>query len=274
MLAIIPAAGHGTRFYPFAKSVPKEMLPIAGKPAIQWIVEEAVEAGADEIVIVTSPGKPSLRHYFTPDPALLAPVQHRQEALEALRQLDSLSSHIRFVEQHEQRGLGHAVFQAAALVAERTEQVLILLGDALIAGPSGSKELVARSREHGGASVVGLECVSPEKVSRYGIIAGQPEPFDGLWRLTDIVEKPAIGQAPSTLAVAGRYLLSAAVFDFLAEARVGVGGEIQLTDAIRRLLEVEPVYGYTYSGRRHDIGNPAGYLKALEAFSTTEAQSF
>lgn len=267
MVAIVPAAGHGTRFYPVAKSVPKEMLPIVGKPVIQWIVEEALEAGADEVVVVTSPDKPALRDYFTPDRTLSACLARRPEALAALERLDALSERVRFVEQREQLGLGHAVLQAAPLARGGSDPVLVLLGDALVRGANGSSELLACSRQNGGASVVGLERVPREKVSRYGIVAGQPAGRPDLWRLTDIVEKPAPEQAPSDLAVAGRYLLSPRIFDFLAEGRAGVGGEIQLTDAIRRLLQDAPVYGCAYAGRRYDIGNPRGYLDALCAFS-------
>lgn len=272
MKAIIPAAGHGTRFYPLAKSVPKEMLPVLGKPAIQWIVEEAIEAGADEVIIVTSPDKPALRRHFTPDDVLADRLKGRAEATKALRHLDTLSASVRFVEQREQRGLGHAVLQAAPLFTAEDGQILILLGDAVVSGGNVSCELAACSRANGGASVVGLEHVPVEKVSRYGIVAGHADDR-GAMRLTDIVEKPAPEKAPSRLAVAGRYLLSQRVFDFLAEERVGEGGEIQLTDAIRRLLLEEPVYGLAYSGRRHDIGNPAGYLEALNTFSTTEELS-
>lgn len=268
MTAIIPAAGHGTRFYPVAKSVPKEMLPVDGKPVIQWIVEEAVEAGADEVIIVTSPGKPSLRDYFTPNPGLTACLSAKPAAAAALERLDALSSRVRFVEQREQRGLGHALFQTMPLIRGSVDPVLVLLGDALVCGPNASAELLARSRENGGASVVGLERVPREKVSRYGIVAGRSAGCSGLLRLTDIVEKPVPDQAPSDLAVAGRYLLSPRLFDFLAEERIGVGGEIQLTDAIRRLLLEASVYGYTYSGQRHDIGNPVGYLKAQNACLT------
>jgi UTP--glucose-1-phosphate uridylyltransferase len=270
MKAIIPAAGHGTRFYPLAKSVTKEMLPVLGKPAIQWIVEEAIEAGADEVIIITSSDKPAITRHFTPDDTLAERLKGRAEAVEALSHLDALSSKVRFVEQREQRGLGHAVLQAAPLLLSGEGPILILLGDAVVAGANASCELVACSRAHGGASVVGLEPVPLERVSRYGIVAGQADARGGL-RLTDIVEKPVPEEAPSRLAVAGRYLLDARVLDFLAEERVGKGGEIQLTDAIRMMLSEEPVYGLAYSGRRHDIGNPAGYLEALNNFSTTEA---
>lgn len=250
MKALIPAAGHGTRFLPVTRVVPKEMLPIGAKPAIQLIVEEALAAGADEVVIVISPGKEIIRRYFDDDPAL--------------------APRIRWACQTEQKGLGHAVLQAADALSAEREPVLTLLGDALVAGETPSAAMAAISRAHGGASVVGLEEVPQERVSRYGIVKGTADATccDGrVYKLEDLVEKPAPELAPSRLAIAGRYLLAPEIFDLLASQTPGVGGEIQLTDAIRRLLVVRPVYGYRYPGVRHDIGNPAGYLKALQAFA-------
>ncbi len=246
MKALIPAAGHGTRFLPVTRAVPKEMLPIGAKPAIQLIVEEALSAGAEEVVIVISPGKEIIRRYFEGDPAL--------------------APRIRWACQAEQKGLGHAVLQAADLLAGESEPVLTLLGDALVAGETPSAAMAALSREHGGASVVGLEEVPLERVSRYGIVKGTSV-GERVYALSDLVEKPAPEAAPACLAIAGRYLLDPAVFGLLASQAPGVGGEIQLTDAIRRLLAMKPVYGYRYPGVRHDIGNPAGYLKALQAFA-------
>lgn len=246
MKALIPAAGHGTRFLPVTRVVPKEMLPVGAKPAIQFIVEEALAAGADEVVIVVSPEKEIVRKYFDGDTAL--------------------ASRIRWAWQTEQRGLGHAVLQGAPLLAQEREPVLVLLGDALVSGEPPSAAMAAISRAHGGASVVGLEEVPLEKVSRYGIVKGTSVD-ERVWKLDDLVEKPAQEAAPSRLAIAGRYLLDPAIFDLLATQTPGHGGEIQLTDSIRRLLAEKPVYGYRYPGHRHDIGNPAGYLETLNAFS-------
>ena len=246
MKALIPAAGHGTRFLPVTRVVPKEMLPVGAKPAIQLIVEEALAAGADEVVIVVSPEKEIVRKYFDGDAAL--------------------ASRIRWAWQTEQRGLGHAVLQGAPLLAQEREPVLVLLGDALVSGEAPSAAMAAISRAHGGASVVGLEEVPLEKVSRYGIVKGTSVD-ERVWKLDDLVEKPAQEAAPSRLAIAGRYLLDPAIFDLLATQTPGHGGEIQLTDSIRRLLAEKSVYGYRYPGHRHDIGNPAGYLETLNAFS-------
>jgi UTP--glucose-1-phosphate uridylyltransferase len=237
MKAVIPAAGKGTRFLPATRVVPKEMLPIGAKPALELIVDEARAAGATEIVLVVSEGKELIRTYFKDDPD------------------------VTFVYQREQKGLGHAVLQAAEALSGEPEPVLVLLGDAVVTGGAAAVELAAVSVAHGGASVIGLQEVPAERVSRYGIVRMQA---DG--RLTDLVEKPAVEAAPSRCAIAGRYLLDPAIFRYLADQTAGVGGEIQLTDAIRRMLAEKPVYGCLYKGRRQDIGNPEGYFKALEAF--------
>ncbi len=231
MKALIPAAGLGTRFLPVTRVVPKEMLPIGSKPALELIVDEARAAGADEIVIVISEGKELIRRYFEGQPD------------------------IRFVYQKEQKGLGHAVLQA-----EVDDDVLVLLGDALVIGCCAAKEMVEVSRARGGAAVIGCERVPKEKVSRYGIMK-----LDGD-RIVDMVEKPAVEDAPSDIAVAGRYLLPAAIFGYLKTQTPGKGGEIQLTDAIKRMLSEREAYAYVYPGKRQDIGNPDGYFAALEAY--------
>ena len=250
MKALIPAAGHGTRFAPFTKLIPKEMLPIGARPALARIVEEAAEAGVDEVVVITSPEKPLLKRWFEIEPA---PVP------------------ITWIDQLEQKGLGHAVLQAADHFAGVTDGVLVLLGDALVSGGNASRAMAAVAKAHGGASVIGCETVARERVSRYGILKPADPAADiasgSCFALADLVEKPSVEAAPSTLAVAGRYLLDPVVFRYLADQQAGVGGEIQLTDAIRRMLAERPVYGYVYPGHRHDIGNPDGYLKALQALS-------
>ena len=276
MKAIIPAAGHGTRFLPVTKVVPKEMLPIGAKPALELIVEEAKSAGADEIVLVISHGKELIREYFKDDPA------------------------IRFVYQEEQKGLGHAVLMAAGSVTE--ENVLVLLGDCLVAGCNAAKAMAEVSAANGGASVIGLERVPQEKVSRYGIVkprsevGGRRSEVEGrrseaVVEIGDLVEKPSPEEAPSDLAIAGRYLLGAEIFDYLRTQTPGKGGEIQLTDAIRRMIGATPespnhpttespnhpitqsphsLFGYVYPGKRQDIGNPKGYFEALKAMGANE----
>ena len=250
MTAIIPAAGLGTRFLPLTRAVPKEMLPIGSKPALQVIVDEALEAGCDDVIVIISHAKELVRDYFSSDPAY--------------------ASRIRWVYQEEQHGLGHAVLQAAEDLRPKTsdaDPVLILLGDAVISGCSAAKEMVALSQANGGASVIGCEHVPPEKVSRYGILKVEGG------RVVDLVEKPAPEEAPSDLAIAGRYLLDAKIFDFLKTQTPGKGNEIQLTDAIRRMISPSApipcplsLIPYIYPGKRHDIGNPQGYFETLCAF--------
>ncbi|MGN0846230.1 MAG: UTP--glucose-1-phosphate uridylyltransferase [Kiritimatiellia bacterium] len=273
MKALIPAAGYGTRFLPASKTIPKEILPVGAKPAIQLIVEEALAAGADEVVIVTSPDKPSLKRHFDPDPIWHARCARKPEVDAALTHLEDIGRRITWTFQTEQKGLGHAVLQAAELLRSETDPILILLGDALVSGTPPSPAMAAISRTFGGASVVGLEEVPLERVSRYGIVkgaetAGPAEAQGGtVLKLADLVEKPAPEAAPSRLAIAGRYLLDPKIFALLASQTPGVGGEIQLTDAIARLLATKPVYGFRYPGHRHDIGTPQGYLETLKAFS-------
>lgn len=275
MKALIPAAGYGTRFLPASKTVPKEMLPVGAKPAIQLIVEEALAAGADEVVIVTSPDKPSLKRHFDPDPVWHARCAKKPEIDAELTHLEEIGRRISWTYQTEQKGLGHAVLQAADILRGTSEPILILLGDALVSGTAPSPAMAAISRAFGGASVVGLEEVPLEKVSRYGVVKGDfvdapAEAREGIvLKLSDLVEKPAPEVAPSRFAIAGRYLLDPAIFNLLSTQTPGKGGEIQLTDSIKRLLGTKPVYGFRYPGRRHDIGNPVGYFETLRAFAGT-----
>ena len=241
MTAIIPAAGLGTRFLPVTRVVPKEMLPIGSRPALELIVEEAREAGADRIVIVISHGKELIREYFSRDPQ------------------------VGFAYQEQQKGLGDAVLPGGE--GADGENVLVLLGDALVSGCCAAKEMAELSRANGGCGVIGCERVPREKISRYGIIKAERG------RIVDLVEKPAPAEAPSDLAIAGRYLLPAAVFGLLATQTPGKGGEIQLTDSIRRFVKSHPasmLLPYLYHGKRQDIGNPKGYFEALKAMGGNE----
>jgi len=268
--AVIPAAGLGTRFLPAAKAVPKEMALILDRPAIQWIVEEALAAGVEEVIIVSCAGKPAIAEHFTPRPELLASLRQRgrREAVAALEHLDQISRHVRFVWQDEQRGLGHAVLCAADAIGD--EPFLVLLGDALVRSEVPcARRLTEIAAETGGYSVVGLERVPSDRVGRYGIVGGK-QLRDRLFQLSELVEKPAPGQAPSDLAIAGRYLLTPRVLEFLRRARPGHGGEIQLTDAIRALVTEEPVFGYVYEGKRYDIGDPLACFEAVLAFARAD----
>ncbi len=269
MKALIPAAGYGTRFLPASKTVPKEMLPIGSKPAIQLIVEEAVAAGADEVVIITSPDKPSIKKHFDVDCAWHSRLVKKPDIDAEMFKLEELGKKIKWIYQTEQKGLGHAVLQASPLFEGETDPVLILLGDALVSGDKPcSVDMCNVSHAYGNVSVVGLERVPKEKVSRYGIVevSSEEKKSDLVYELADLVEKPAVEDAPSDLAIAGRYLLHPDIFALLADQTPGVGGEIQLTDSIRKLLLSRKIFGFRYPGKRHDIGNPDGYFETLMAF--------
>jgi UTP--glucose-1-phosphate uridylyltransferase len=268
--AVIPAAGYGTRFLPATKAIPKEMAFILHKPALQWIVEEAVSAGVEEVIIVTSADKTAIQDHFRPRPALLQTLRQKNNAaaVAEMEALERLGERVRFVFQEEQLGLGHAILCAAEAVGD--ESFLVLLGDALIQSEVPcSRQLVQAHSDMDGASVIGLQTVPRERVHRYGIVAGEAV-SPRLYQLTELVEKPSAEEAPSNLAIAGRYLLSAKIFEELRHTAPGKGGEIQLTDALQALVRKESVCGYVYEGRRLDIGNPHGYLEALLAYAQTD----
>lgn len=236
MKAIIPAAGLGTRFLPVTRVVPKEMLPIGSRPALELVVEEAKSAGADEIILVISKAKEMIRTYFADDPM------------------------VKFAYQERQLGLGHAVASSGV----EDDDVIILLGDALVSGCNASREMVELCRDRKAHGVIGCERVAIEKSSRYGMLKLEGD------RVTDIVEKPSPEQSPSDIAVAGRYFLPREIFSLLKDQAPGKGGEIQLTDAIRRLIATKEILSYRYPGRRHDIGNPRGYFEALSAMGENQ----
>lgn len=263
--AVIPAAGRGTRFLPATKAVPKELLPLGDRPILHWIVEEAVAAGVEEIVLVISDDKEPIRHYFTVDDELNALLASRGK-LDLLAPLNDLLERVTFTFVHQDRplGLGHAVGCAAEAVGN--EPALVLLGDAPIKAETPvCRQLVDIFATEGGPSVLGLRRVPREWTSRYGIVAGEAR-RQGVYKLADMVEKPEPAEAPSDLAIAGRYLLTPAIFELLATQTPGKGNEIQLTDAIARLMHQEPVFGLVYEGTRYDVGHPAGYREALAAF--------
>lgn len=260
--AVIPAAGFGTRMLPAAKAVPKEMLPVLGKPTIQYVLEEAADAGARDLLLVVSRDKKAIEDHFDRNPELEARLaaSGRLGLLDSVRQLmDRVRVHT--TRQAEMLGLGHAVLQAREHVGGSA--FLCLLGDTIFAGtghPGPARQLLEAQQALGGrCSVIGLERVPREKVSRYGIVAAEPA-GNGVYRLRGLVEKPKPENAPSDLAVAARYLLMPEVFDHLAAARPGTGGEIQLTDALSLLAQSSEVYGVELKQRRHDIGSPEGWL--------------
>ena len=274
--AVIPAAGFGTRMLPAAKSVPKELLPVLDRPTIQYVVEEAAAAGADDLLLVTSRDKKAVEDHFDRSPEL-------EQRLEAggksalLASVNDLMARVKVhsVRQPTQRGLGDAVNQARRHVGN--EPFLCLLGDTIFSAEGAGNSLPAAQlleahREFGG-TIIGLEEVPAEKVSRYGVVGGKPV-RDGVVRVDALVEKPAPQEAPSRLAIAARYVLTPAIFDCLGETPPGKGGEIQLTDALRLLLSREPVHGLVLRARRHDIGNPVDWLKTNLLFASRDAATW
>lgn len=267
MKAVIPAAGFGTRFLPATKVVPKEMLPLGDRPALHWIVEEALEAGASEVIIVTSPEKPAIREYFTAAPCWQERLKAKPEIRERMAELDALCERVRFVEQVEQRGLGHAILQAVPLL-EDGAPFLVLLGDAVASQPESCAPGMSRvSSINQGCSVIGLQRVARERVSSYGVVSGVAlEECERSFVIDGVVEKPKVDEAPSNLAIAGRYLLSPSILPLLARQAPAANGEIQLTDSIGELIRSERVMGYCYPGERFDIGNPTDYRAAVGRF--------
>jgi UTP--glucose-1-phosphate uridylyltransferase len=259
--AVIPAAGLGTRFLPATKASPKEMLPVVDKPAIQYVVEEAVRAGLDDVLMITGRNKKPMVDHFDRnieleqaleakgDTQRLAQVQHASELAQ-----------VHYVRQGDPRGLGHAVLAAAAHVGD--EPFAVLLGDDLIDERDHLLEQMVEVQSREGGSVIALMEVPREQVSMYGCAAVEGDPSGDVVRITDLVEKPPVDEAPSNLAIIGRYVLSPGIFDILRSTPPGRGGEIQLTDAMKTQIASEPVHGVVFRGRRYDTGDRLDYLKA------------
>ncbi|MGY5009098.1 UTP--glucose-1-phosphate uridylyltransferase GalU [Streptomyces sp. 900105755] len=261
--AVIPVAGLGTRFLPATKATPKEMLPVVDKPAIQYVVEEAVSVGMRDILMVTGRNKRALEDHFDRNCELELALEKKGdiERLAAVHASTELAD-IHYTRQRDPRGLGHAVLCAAPHVGD--EPFAVLLGDDLIDPRDPLLAQMQQVRRRHGGSVVALMAVDPARSHLYGCAAVQREHGGDIVRVTDLVEKPAPGTAPSDLAVIGRYILDPAVFPVLRRTPPGRGGEIQLTDAIRTLaLQGHPVHGVVFSGRRYDTGDRADYLRAV-----------
>ena len=257
--AVIPAAGLGTRFLPATKAQPKEMLPLVDKPTIQYIVEEAVQAGIEDILIITGRNKRAIEDHFDRSVELeVALNDQRPELLKLVQDVSELVD-IHYIRQKEPRGLGHAVWCARKFIGD--EPFAVLLGDDVVRSEVPAIRQLMEVHEATGGSVLGVQEVPADQVSRYGIV--RPEPVeDRLFRVRDFVEKPAPHRAPSRLAVLGRYILVPEIFEVLERTEPGAGGEIQLTDAIRALATRQPVYAYVFQGRRYDVGDKLGFLEA------------
>ncbi len=270
--AVVPAAGLGTRFLPTTKSVPKELLPVVDTPAIEYIAEEAAEAGAERLVLIVSPGKEAVATHFDASPDLEAELRGRgkEDLLAKVRRAPELIR-AEVALQDKPLGLGHAVRCAEPLLADSDDAVAVLLPDDFVL-PTGVLIRMAEVRERHGGSVLCAFDVPREQISAYGVFAVQDTGDPDVKRVTGMVEKPPPDQAPSTLAAAGRYLLDRAVFGVLNRITPGSGGELQLTDAVALLIDEDhPVHVVVHRGGRHDLGNPAGFLRAAVDFALADA---
>lgn len=264
--AVIPAAGFGTRFLPATKATPKEMLPIVDKPTIQYIVEEALDSGIEDILIISGHAKRAIEDHFDGAPALEAELKAKGK-VDQLAEVQRIADiNIHYIRQKYMRGLGDAILCAKGFMGD--DPFAVLLGDDVVYSPKRSalRQLMDVYEQTGG-SVLGCQTVPPEQVSSYGIVAGIVENDPRLMRVTNMVEKPSLEEAPSRLAVLGRYIITPRVFDVLENTAPGKGGEIQLTDALRVLAAQEPVYAYDFEGIRYDLGNKLGFLKATIEFA-------
>ncbi|MGH9511212.1 MAG: UTP--glucose-1-phosphate uridylyltransferase GalU [Terriglobales bacterium] len=267
--AVIPSAGMGTRFLPATKALPKEMLPLVDKPIIQYAVEEALAAGCDQIVIVTSRGKQSIEDHFDLSYELERTLEDRGKA-DQLRVVRGISemAHVAYVRQKESLGLGHAVLMAREVVGN--EPFAVLLPDDVIDANVPCLGQMIEVFDETQTSVIATQIVEGEAISAYGVLDVKPTEgrFKGkLFEIRNMVEKPALKDAPSDLAIIGRYILTPGIFETLSQTRKGSGGEIQLTDGIKLLLKKEKVYAYVFEGKRHDTGDKLGFLKATVEFA-------
>jgi len=267
--AVFPAAGLGTRFLPATKAQPKEMLPLVDKPIIQYGVEEALASGCDQIIIVTGRGKQAIEDHFDVSYELERMLQDRKKTdlLEIVRHISDLI-HVAYVRQKEALGLGHAVLTARELVGNEPFAVL-LADDVIDANPPCLKQMI-NVFEKMQCSVLATQIVEGKAISAYGVLDVRPVQgqFDGrLYEIRNMVEKPRLEDAPSNLAIIGRYILTPSVFDTLSEIKAGAGGELQLTDGMKLLLKKEKMYAYVYEGKRHDTGDKLGFLKATVEFA-------
>ena len=261
--AVIPAAGFGTRFLPATKSMPKEMLPIIDKPVIQFVVEEAISAGIEDIIIITGRGKRAVEDYFDSSPELELHLQKNGKT-EILKEIEDISNlaDIHYIRQKEPLGLGNAILKAEKHIGN--ESFAVLLGDDIIVDKNGILQLM-KDHEKTNCSIIGAEEVPFERISKYGVL--DVEKVQDLLFVKDLVEKPKKEEAPSNLGIIGRYVLTPEIFDCIKRTKPGHGGEIQLTDALKLLLEKQKIYAKIIEGKRYDIGDKFNYVKAILDFA-------
>ncbi|MFC7062327.1 UTP--glucose-1-phosphate uridylyltransferase GalU [Halobacillus seohaensis] len=262
--AIIPAAGLGTRFLPATKAMPKEMLPIVDKPTIQYIVEEAIASGIEDIIIVTGKGKRAIEDHFDNNFELEDNLV-KKEKFELLEKVNETSNvDIHYIRQKEPKGLGHAVWSARKFIGN--EPFAVLLGDDIVEADTPCLQQLINQYEETDSSIIGVQQVGDDQTHRYGIIDPSSNQ-DRRYQVYTFVEKPEQGTAPSNLAIMGRYILNPEIFDFLDQQKLGAGGEIQLTDAIQELNELQNVYAYDFEGERYDVGEKFGFIKTTIEFA-------
>lgn len=264
--AVIPAAGLGTRFLPATKACPKEMLPIVDKPTIQYIIEEALASGIKDILIITGHNKRSIEDHFDYNPELELNLREhgKDELLAMVQEIGDINLH--YIRQKEPKGLGHAILCAKSFVGN--EPFAVLLGDDVVYNEE--KPCLAQLIDvynATGASVLGCQTVPQEKVSSYGIVASEETDDGRIFKVRDMVEKPKVEEAPSRLAVLGRYVITPEIFGILEQTAPGRGGEIQLTDALKVLAQEQAMYAYDFVGRRYDVGDKEGYLEATVEYA-------
>ncbi|MFI8687632.1 UTP--glucose-1-phosphate uridylyltransferase GalU [Rossellomorea sp. NPDC077527] len=263
--AIIPAAGLGTRFLPATKAMPKEMLPIVDKPTIQYIVEEAIASGIEDIIIVTGKGKRAIEDHFDLAPELERNLAEKGkfDLLEKVQHSSNLVN-IHYIRQKEPKGLGHAVWSARNFIGD--EPFAVLLGDDIVVSETPCVKQLINQYEKTGSSIIGVQTVEHNQTHRYGIIDPVSKE-DRRYQVNNFVEKPALGTAPSNLAIMGRYLLTPEIFTILEDQETGAGGEIQLTDAIQKLNRIQTVYAYDFEGERYDVGEKLGFVATTIEFA-------
>ncbi len=263
--AIIPAAGLGTRFLPATKAQPKEMLPIVDKPTIQYIIEEAVASGIEEILIITGRNKKCIEDHFDKSVELEMELERsgKSELLELVQDISGMVD-IHYIRQKEPKGLGHAIYCAKTFVGK--EPFAVLLGDDVVDSEKPClKQLIDCYNEYK-TSILGVQQVPHENVNKYGIVNGI-HIEDRVYKVKDLVEKPSVEEAPSNVAILGRYIITPAIFEILENTKPGKGGEIQLTDALKTLIQQEAMYAYNFEGRRYDVGDKLGFLEATVEYA-------
>jgi UTP--glucose-1-phosphate uridylyltransferase len=263
--AIIPAAGLGTRFLPATKAQPKEMLPIVDKPTLQFIIEEAVDSGIEEILIITGRNKKSIEDHFDKSVELELELEKKgkTDLLKEVRKISDMVN-IHYIRQKEPLGLGHAIHCAKSFIGK--EPFAVLLGDDIVYADKPCLKQMIEAYDEYKTTILGVQDVPREEVNKYGIIEGKYIE-DRIYKVKDLIEKPAVEDAPSNIAILGRYIINPAIFEILEHTQPGKGGEIQLTDALKELAQHEAMYAYNFEGRRYDVGDKQGFLEATVEFA-------